>query len=470
MSAEPYEVQDDQGVGRSMPHDIDAEQSVLGALLIAPRYVDEVAASIRPGDFYRPSHQIIASVIYDLNARGEAIDAVTVLDALARRGEPTRVGGAAYLHTLTAVVPTAANVGYYVRIVRERAQLRGLIEAGTRIASYGYTGDGDGVEALLAQAHQDLLAVEAGDVDDLVGVDALMPDLLDGLERGDTSDRVPLPYLDLNELLGGLKGGQLVIVGARPAVGKSVVALDIARHAALRCGLPVFFASLEMSARELGRRMLAAEGRVMLDHLENNQLTEEDWQKVTEAGARIAESPHLVIDETPNVSVERLRARLRKMARSEVGAARLLIVDYLQLMRPLAVSGRKSPENRQVEVAEMSRDLKLLAKEFDIPVVVLAQLNRGVEQRAEKKPMISDLRESGALEQDADVVILLSREADQESSARGELDLIVGKNRAGRTGVVSVAFQGHHARAVDMYRPDRPAPKAAPHLRAIPSP
>lgn len=457
-----------EDLGRRMPSDPGAEQSVLGGLLIAARYIDDVAAVIRPADFYEIGHQAVAAAIYDLNARGEAVDVVTVHDELAKRDQLGRVGGGGYLHTLTMAVPTAANVTYYARIVRNKAQLRRLVEVGTRVAGYGYTGDGEEVDALIAQAHQDLITQQV-DEDDLTTLDTLMADTLDGLESDDRADRVPLPYVDLQALLGGLKAGQMVIVGARPSVGKSVVALDIARHAALKHRLPVFFASLEMDKRELGRRLLASEGTIMLDRLESRStLTDEDWAKVATTSARIAANPHLVIDDTPNITVERLRAKLRKMARSATGPARLLVVDYLQLMRPLNTAGRKSPENRQVEVAEMSRDLKLLAKEFAIPVVVVAQLNRGVEQRAEKKPVISDLRESGALEQDADVVILLSRETDQDSLTSVELDLIVGKNRAGRTGAVSVIFQGHYTRAADMYREDKPVPRPAPHLRALP--
>lgn len=454
--------------GHRMPNDPIAEQSVLGGLLLAARYIDDVAAIIRPVDFYQPGHQAIAGVIYELNARGEVVDVVTVHDELAKRDQLSRAGGGAYLHTLTQVVPTAANVAYYARIVREKAQMRRLVTVGTQIAQYGYTGDGDDVDSLIAQAHQDLTVLD-GEKDELATLETLMAETLDGLEADDQADRVPLPYLDLQDLLGGMKAGQMVIVGARPGVGKSVVALDIARNAALKHRLPVFFASLEMDRRELGRRLLAAEGLVMLDRLENrNTLTEEDWKKVAIASGRIAESPHLVIDDAPNITVERLRAKLRKMARSAVGPARLLVIDYLQLMRPLTTTGRRSPENRQVEVSEMSRDLKLLAKEFAIPVLIVAQLNRGVEQRAEKRPVISDLRESGALEQDADVVILLHRETDQDSLNSFELDLIVGKNRAGRTGVTSVVFQGHHARAADMYREDKHVPRPAPHLRALP--
>ncbi len=450
--------------GRMPPHNMEAEQCALGAMLIAARVIDDVSAIIRPEDFYRPAHQMIASAIYDLNAKGEAVDATIVFNELSKRGEILRVGGGGYLHTLTHVTPTAANGTYYANIVREQAMLRGLVETGMRITEFGYAGDAEDAESLRERAIQELTRRDEGDAE-VITLDALMPDLLDKLERGDTEDRIPLPYADLDRLLGGLKAGQLVIIGARPAVGKSVVALDIARFAALKKGLPVYFASLEMSREELGRRLLAAEGRVLLDHLENNALTDADWTNISKVHARLSENANLVIDDTANVTIERLRAQLRKMARSATGPARLLVVDYLQLMRPLVRTGKKSPENRQVEVSELSRDLKLLAKEFGIPVVVLAQLNREVERRNEKRPVVSDLRESGSLEQDGDAVILLYRSDEPEKS--GELDLIVGKNRNGPTGVVTVAFQGHYARAADMARTDQsPGPRT--QLRAVP--
>lgn len=444
-------VLDEPCLGRTPPHDIPAEQSVLGSMLIAPRCIDDVAAIVRPGDFWRPAHQVIASVVYEMNARGEGVDPITVHGELTKRGEITRVGGGGYLHTLAATVPTAANAAYYANIVREQAILRQIIETGTRVVEYGYQGDAEDADSLRERAIAELARRDEGA--DMVTFDEFLPELLDDLERGDTSDRVPLPYRDLEALLGGLKAGQMVIVGARPSVGKSVVALDMARHAAIKHGLPVYFASLEMSRRDLGRRLLAAEARVLLNHLENHTLTDDDWTRLATAQGRLGALPRLVIDDTASVTVERLRAQLRKMARrDDIGRPRLLVVDYLQLMRPLVKAGKKSPENRQIEVSEMSRDLKLLAKEMDIPVVVLAQLNRQVEQRADKRPVISDLRESGSLEQDADVVILLSRETDQSSPDLGTMDLIVGKNRSGSTGVVTVAFQGHFARAADMAR------------------
>ncbi|MFD8534305.1 replicative DNA helicase [Streptosporangium canum] len=453
MTTERFDVErlDSEDLGRSRPHNIEAEQSVLGGLLIgAAHRIDDVAAIVRPGDFYRPAHQVIYEVILTLHNQGEAVDAVTVPAELAQRGEIGRVGGLGYLHTLTAVVPTAANVTFYARLVKEQARLRTLVEVGTRVAQYGYSGDPDDIEALIGQAHQDLID-QNPDEGDAPALESIIPGIVDWMEKGDTDSRVPLPYQDLNDCLGGLKPGQLVIVGARPAVGKSVVALDIARFAALKHGVPVYLASLEMDKHELGLRLVAAEGRINLKRLQDRELTDEEWTSFARVTARLADVPHLVIDDTPNVTIDRLRAELRKMARRATGPARLVVVDYLQLMRS-PNGGRKGPENRQVEVAELSRGLKLLAREFNVPVVVLSQLNRGVEQRADKRPTISDLRESGSLEQDADIVILLHRDDDPMSGRPGELDLIVGKNRNGPVRTVSVAFQGHFARAVNMAR------------------
>jgi len=431
---------------RQLPHSIEAEQSVLGALLLAgSRTVDDVSLLLRPADFYRPAHQVIYSTILELNRAGEAIDAVTVFDALTKAGAIERVGGGPYLHTLTETVPTAANATYYARIVKEQARLRALVEVGTRIAQYGYTGSPEGIDGLIAQAHQDLIDQDP-DEPSAPTLDEAVVSLVEWMETGDGDNRIALPYRDLDELLGGLKPGQMIVIGARPGMGKSVVGLDIARHAALKLGLPVYLASLEMSQRELLQRLIAAEGAINLTRLQDRTLTDAEWAKFSQVTARLAETRHLIIDDTPNVTIDRLRAELRKMTRSEVGAPRLVVVDYLQLMRS-PDGGRRTPENRQVEVSELSRNLKLLAREFNIPVVVLSQLNRAVEQRADRRPVISDLRESGSLEQDADAVLLLHRDDEMRP---GELEIIVGKNRNGRTGSAAVAFQGHYGRAVNM--------------------
>ncbi|MGI5493865.1 replicative DNA helicase [Microtetraspora malaysiensis] len=449
MTAEVFETFE-----RAEPHNIEAEQSILGGLLIGQaRHVDEAAAIVQPGDFYRPGHRDVFETILGLHRDGERADPVTVLDRLTKNGGASGVDGA-YLHTLMSTVPTPENITYYARIVKGLAVKRNLIAVGSQVVRFGYSGDPDDVDELVGEAVRKLTEQDASD-DEAAPVGEGMIATLDWLESGKGSDgRVPLPYRDLDKLLGGLKPGQMAIIGARPAVGKSVVALDVARHVAVKAGLPVYLASLEMSKHELNLRLLAAEAKVNLHTLqdEEEEVTSAQWDRLNPAFARISESP-LFIDDEPNVTVDRLRAQLRRMARRATGPARLVVVDYLQLMRS-PNGGRRTPENRQVEVSEMSRNLKLLAREFGVPVVVLSQLNRGVEMRADKRPQISDLRESGSLEQDADVVILLHRDDDPETGRPGEMDLIVGKNRNGPTGTVSVAFQGHYARAADMAKVD----------------
>ena len=438
---------------RALPHDIAAEQSVLGAVLIgAPHVIDDVkAAGLRPTDFYRPAHRIIYEAISDLYDRGEPADVVTVFDELGRRGELARVGGGPYLHTLTAAVPTAANAVYYARIVRAHARMRTLVEVGTRVAELGYRGDPADVDDVIGRAVAALSEQDAGGDAPPSAPDVLWR-LVDALEgRGERVPRVPLPYADLQALTGGLGPGQLVVIGARPGVGKTTVGLDIARHAALRHGVPTYVASLEMSRDELMLRLLAAEGRVRLDALQKQAggqaaLNDDEWQRVGRATATLGDAAHLVLDDQPATTVARLRAELRRMARRDQ-APRLVVVDYLQLMRAPQV-GRRAPETRQLELAEISRGLKLLAKELKVPVVAVSQLNRGVEMRADKRPQLSDLRESGAIEQDADVVILLHRDDERP----GEMDLIVAKHRNGPTATVRVAWQGHYGRAVDMAR------------------
>lgn len=286
---------------RQLPHSIEAEQSVLGALLLAPRCIDDVALLLRPADFYRPAHQVIYSTILELNRAGEAIDAVTVFEALTRAGEIERVGGGPYLHTLTETVPTAANATYYAKIVKERARLRALVEVGTRIAQYGYTGSPEGIDGLVAQAHQDLIDQDP-DEPSAPTMDAAVLSLVEWMETGDGDNRIALPYTDLDELLGGLKPGQMIVIGARPGMGKSVVGLDIARHAALKLGLPTYMASLEMSQRELMLRLIAAEGAINLTRLMDRTLTDAEWSKFSQVTARLAEAKHLVIDDTPNVT------------------------------------------------------------------------------------------------------------------------------------------------------------------------
>jgi len=436
---------------RSPPYDPDAEQSVLGGMLLSKDAIADVVEVLKAEDFYQPQHQTVFNAVLDLYGRGEPADAITVSDELTRRGEITRIGGAPYLHTLLSAVPTAANAAYYAKIVADRAVQRRLIEAGTRIVQMGYGADGGlgDVSDVVDRAQAEVYAV-TGDQrsSDYVQLSELLQPTSDEIERiggrdGDLSG-VTTGFADLDALTHGLHPGQLIIVAARPAIGKSTLGLDFARAASISGGKASVVFSLEMSRSEICMRLLSAEARVPLQHMRTGKMTDDDWSRLARRMGEVAEAP-LFIDDTPNMTMMEIRAKARRLKQRH--DLSLVIVDYLQLM-----SSHRRVESRQLEVSEMSRSLKLLAKELDVPVVAISQLNRGPEQRTDKRPMISDLRESGSLEQDADVVILLYREDafEKESPRAGEADFIVAKHRNGPTSTVTVAFQGHYSRFVDM--------------------
>ena len=436
---------------RTPPHDVAAEQCVLGGMLLSKDAISDVIEVIRPTDHYRPAHQLIHEAILDLYGRGEPADAITVANELARRGEIARVGGAPYLHTLIASVPTAANASYYARIVRERAVLRRLVEAGTRIVQFGYAGDADADE-LVDRAQAEVYAVtDRRTSEDYHSLSEIMPGALDEIEaigsHGGVMTGVPTGFSDLDALTNGLHPGQMIVIAARPAVGKSTLALDFARAAAIKNSMATVVFSLEMGRNEITMRLLSAEARVPMHTMRTGQMNDDDWSRLARRMSEVADAP-LFIDDSPNMSLMEIRAKCRRLKQRH--DLKFVIIDYLQLM-----SSPKRTESRQQEVSEMSRSLKLLAKELEVPVIALSQLNRGPEQRTDKKPLLSDLRESGSIEQDADVVILLHREDayERESPRAGEADLIVAKHRNGPTATVTVAFQGHYSRFVDMAAP-----------------
>jgi replicative DNA helicase len=433
---------------RTPPHDIAAEQCVLGGMLLSRDAISDVIETIKPRDHYRPAHQIVHEVILDLYGRGEPADAVTVAAELTRQGELSRVGGADYLHTLIASVPTAANAGYYARIVRERAILRRLVEVGTRIVQLGYAGDGD-PDDLVDQAQAEVYAVtDRRTSEDYLPLSEIMPGALDEIEaigsHGGAITGVPTGFADLDALTNGLHPGQMIVIAARPALGKSTLALDLARAATVKHQMATVMFSLEMSRNEITMKLLAAEARIPLHTMRTGQLSDDDWTRLARRMSEVADAP-LFIDDSPNMSMMEIRSKCRRLKQRH--DLRMVIVDYLQLM-----TSPKRVENRQQEVSEMSRSLKLLAKELEVPVIAVSQLNRGPEQRTDKRPMLSDLRESGSIEQDSDMVILLHREDayERESPRAGEADLIVAKHRNGPTANVTVAFQGHYSRFVDM--------------------
>jgi replicative DNA helicase len=434
---------------RVPPQDLDAEQSVLGGMLLSKDAIADVVELLKGHDFYRPAHETIYQAILDLYAKGEPADPITVAAELTKRGEITKVGGASYLHTLVQTVPTAANAEYYAQIVHERAVLRRLVEAGTRITQMGYAADGD-IDEIVNSAQAEIFAVtEQRTAEDYLPLSEIMEGALDEIEaigsRSGEMTGVPTGFTDLDQLTNGLHPGQMIIIAARPAMGKSTLALDFARAASIKNNLPSVIFSLEMGRNEIAMRLLSAEARVALHHMRSGTMTDEDWTRLARRMPDVSAAP-LYIDDSPNLSMMEIRAKCRRL--KQRNDLKLVVIDYLQLMQ----SGSKRSESRQQEVSEMSRNLKLLAKELELPVIALSQLNRGPEQRTDKKPMVSDLRESGSIEQDADMVILLYREDayEKESPRAGEADIIVGKHRNGPTATITVAFQGHYSRFVDM--------------------
>ncbi len=437
-------------VGPIPPQDLAAEQCVLGSMLLSKDAIAEVVEVLRGADFYRPAHESVFEAIVDLYGRGEPVDAVTVADHLTKRGQLLKLGGAPYLHDLLSAVPLAANARYYADIVRTKATLRRLGDAGTRIVQLAAAGEGE-ADDLVDRAQAEVYAVnDRRRSEDYQSLSQLMQPVMDEIEaigaRGDLGG-VPTGFADLDDLTGGLHPGQMVIVAARPGAGKSTMALDLARSASIRHGLPSAFFSLEMSSLEITMRLLSAEASVPLAHIRSGRMSDADWQRIGACMGQVSEAP-MFIDDSPNLTIMEIRAKARRLKQQH--DLKLMVIDYIQLM----TSGKRV-ESRQVEVSEFSRQIKLLAKELDIPVVALSQLNRGPEQRTDKKPMLSDLRESGSLEQDADLVILLNRPDlyDKESDRAGEADVDLAKHRNGPTRTITVAFQGHYSRFADMRQP-----------------
>ncbi|OBG15221.1 replicative DNA helicase [Mycolicibacterium alvei] len=566
---------------RQPPQDMAAEQAVLGGMLLSKDAIADVLERLRPGDFYRPAHQNVYDAILDLYGRGEPADAVTVAAELDRRGLLRRIGGAPYLHTLISTVPTAANAGFYAGIVAEKALLRRLVEAGTRVVQYGYAGaDGADVTDVVDRAQAEIYDVtERRASEDFVALeDLLQPtmDELDAIASGGVSKGVPTGFFELDELTNGLHAGQMIVVAARPGVGKalaldtplpspagwttmgevvvgdsligsdgrptqvvaatevmvgrpcfqvrfndgtaivadelhqwptgdgikttaqlragerigqsesdvghlvlgvdpvdsvpvrcvevssadhlylagagrvlthnSTLGLDFMRSCSIKHQMASVIFSLEMSKSEIVMRLLSAEANVKLADMRAGRMGDDEWARLARRMAEISEAP-LFIDDSPNLTMMEIRAKARRLAQK--ADLRLIVVDYLQLM----TTGKRS-ESRQQEVSEMSRQLKLLAKEINVPVVAISQLNRGPEQRTDKRPAVSDLRESGAIEQDSDLVLLLHRPdaVDRDDPRSGEADIIVGKHRAGPTASITVAHQLHLSRFANMAR------------------
>lgn len=440
------------GEFRQPPHDRDAEQGVLGAMLLSPNTVSEIIGDLSPDDFYHPAHQLVYQAMIDLWSNNKDIDPVIVAARLDRDNDLERVGGAPYLHTLISSVPTAANARYYAEIVAEKAILRRLVEAGTRVVQLGYEGtEGAEVEAVIDLAQQEVFAVAQNTEteDYAVLADVIQPtmDELDAIATtGGLAQGIPTGFIDLDNLTNGLHGGQMIIVAARPGVGKSTIALDFMRSASIKHGKASAIFSLEMSKSEIVMRLMSAETEIRLSDMRSGRMTDEQWAKLATRVGQISEAP-LFIDDSPNLTMMEIRSKARRLKQKH--DLQLIVLDYLQLM-----SSGKKVESRQQEVSEFSRQLKLLAKELDVPVIAISQLNRGPEARTDKRPQLADLRESGSLEQDADMVMLLYRpdSQDKDNERAGEADIILAKHRGGPIDTVSVAHQLHYSRFVDMAR------------------
>ncbi len=431
--------------GRVPPHNLEAEESVLGALLLSRDAIGTVSEmSLVPDDFYRPSHRHIYEAIRLLYTSAGPVDVVTVADELRRAGLLDEIGGSETLHELQNMTPAVSSVGHYAKIVQDTSLLRRLIFVAGDIAELAY-GEPDDVTKALDVAESKVFAIAEDRVADTTrNLEDLLPELFQQLEdtfhRGDIVTGTPTGFTDLDELLSGLQPSALYIVGARPAMGKSAFGLNIASHVAMTSGSPVLFFSLEMGHKELSQRILSAEARVDSVKLRNGKLQDSDWTKIGKAIGRL-EVP-MFLDDNPRVTVMEIRAKARRI-KARYGGLGLIVIDYLQLM----TSGGYA-ENRQLEVSEISRNLKILARELEVPIIALSQLSRRLEERADKRPMLSDLRESGSLEQDADVVMFLYRDEvyHPETNDRASAEVIIAKHRAGPIGTKKLVFLGQFTR------------------------
>ncbi len=434
---------------RVPPHNIEAEASLLGAMLLTRDAIADALEVVRAEHFYKPSHAHVFDAVCGLYAAGEPADPITVAEALDRADLLDAIGGPGTLLELQATTPATSSAAKYARIIQEHATLRGLIGAANEIAEIGY-GRPDDVVKAVDEAESLIFQIGQGRVVNSMGV---MSDLLNAnldqieerYDRGSAITGTPTGFADLDEITSGLQEDSLIIIGARPAMGKTSFALGLASHVAVHENLPALLFSMEMSQLELSQRILCAEARVDSKRIRNGQLTEDDWSRINHGVGKLAEAP-IWIDDNPATSVMEIRAKSRRL-KSRIGKLGVIVVDYIQLM-----TGRSAAESRQVEVSEISRGLKLLARELQTPVIGVSQLSRGLETRQDKRPMLSDLRESGSIEQDADLVVFIYRDEvyNPESSDMGTAEIIVAKHRNGPTGTLRLAFLPHYTRFANL--------------------
>jgi replicative DNA helicase len=433
---------------RVPPQNNEAEQSVLGAVFLSKEALITAIEILRPEDFYKTAHQRIFKTMLDLYEKGEPVDLVTVTAELQDHKLLEEVGGVTYLTEIASSVPTAANIEYYARIVEEKSLLRRLIQTATKIANDGYTREDD-VSEIIADAEKYILEIAQNR--NSGGFTPIRDVLLETYERieflsqrrGDVTG-IPSGYPDLDKMTSGFQRSDLIILAARPSVGKTAFALNVAQNVAARAGETVAIFSLEMAASQLVQRMICAEGNLDASKMRTGWLEEDDWQKLTMAIGTLAKAP-IYIDDTPGITVQDIRAKCRRL-QAEKGLG-LILIDYLQL-----IQGRGRGENRQQEVSEISRTLKGIARELNVPVIALSQLSRSVEQRQDKRPMMSDIRESGSIEQDADIVAFLYRDDyyDKETENKNVIEVIIAKQRNGPTGTVELAFLKEYNKFVSL--------------------
>ncbi|NEY73126.1 replicative DNA helicase [Bacillus mesophilus] len=434
---------------RTPPQNIEAEQAVLGAVFLEPSSLTTASEILIPEDFYRASHQRIFNVMLSLNEKGEPVDLVTVTSELADLKLLEEIGGVSYLSDLANSVPTAANIEYYAKIVEEKSILRRLIRTATSIVTDGYARD-DEVDVLLNEAEKGILDVSRRkNSSSFQNIKDVLVDAYDNIELlhnrvGDITG-IPTGFRELDRMTAGFQRNDLIIVAARPSVGKTAFALNIAQNVATKTDENVAIFSLEMGAQQLVMRMLCAEGNINAQNLRTGKLTSEDWGKLTMAMGSLSNAG-IYIDDTPGVKINEIQSKCRRL-KQESGLG-MILIDYLQLIQGNGRAG----ENRQQEVSEISRSLKQLARELEVPVIALSQLSRGVEQRQDKRPMMSDIRESGSIEQDADIVAFLYRDDyyDKESEAKNIIEIIIAKQRNGPVGTVELAFVKEYNKFVNL--------------------
>ena len=431
------------------PQNLEAEESVLGAMMLSPGAIDAVGEILRPSDFYRESHAKIYKAAVDLYAQGEPVDAITLVDTLEERGELEDVGGRVRIHELAALVPATANAGHYARIVHEMGTLRGLIRAGGAIAQLGWERPGETTD-LVDRAEQVVFELSQQRVSsEFTSIDELLKESFERIthlyEAGEDVTGVPSGFRDLDRLTSGFQEGNLVIIAARPGMGKSALGLGMAANLAVRSKVPVALFTLEMSKMEITQRLMCTEAKVELQRLRTGKLLEEDWSRLTSACDALAKAP-IYVDDSGSITMMEIRSKARRLKSKEPNLG-LIVVDYMQLMTSGATA-----ENRVQEVSQISRSLKVLARDLDVPVIAISQLSRAVEQRHDKRPILSDLRESGSIEQDADLVMFIYRDEyyNEESDQQGLAEIHIAKHRNGPTDTVKLAFLRRFTKFSDM--------------------